>query len=87
MSEELKPCPFCGGPNVERYMAGIECADCGARAPDDLTWNKRASRDAEVQRLREALELYLAAGIGNSSDWRKQLVAFEAARAALKEQQ
>jgi ribosomal protein L37AE/L43A len=42
MAAELKPCPFCGGPNIERHADGvIECCDCGATAQDDLIWNSR----------------------------------------------
>jgi ribosomal protein L37AE/L43A len=42
MAAELKPCPFCGGPNIERHADGvIECCDCGATVQDDLIWNSR----------------------------------------------
>jgi hypothetical protein len=41
MSEELLPCPFCGGRNL--FCGGdVECCDCGAGA-DSAMWNKRAA--------------------------------------------
>lgn len=34
MSEELKPCPFCGSKNIELFMYdGVQCADCTAIWP------------------------------------------------------
>lgn len=50
MSEELKPCPFCGGAAREREQPGsfggygiteISCHGCSARASDKYDWNKR----------------------------------------------
>lgn len=45
------PCPFCGskninynndtGPNDEYFESWIECEDCGARAKNDFSWNRR----------------------------------------------
>ena len=34
MSEELKPCPFCGGSNIteEASFSVVFCADCGGEA-------------------------------------------------------
>ena len=55
-SEELKPCPFCGGSSIvyendciypRDYLWSIECDSCGARIQDDRKeevlriWNKR----------------------------------------------
>ena len=70
MSEELKPCPFCGSSRVDwendvgddddYYMEWWECEECGGRAPTKEAWNARVGeeitkRDAEIERLREAL--------------------------------
>ena len=48
MSEQLKPCPFCGGSNLsDRGDNGIKCHRCGAWGPDQdkgkWWWNTRAS--------------------------------------------
>jgi hypothetical protein len=54
MSDELKPCPFCGGtaqhendtgPNDEGYWTWIECTSCGGKANDAKTWNRRLPSD------------------------------------------
>ena len=53
MSDELKPCPFCGGEAEylpERLMAlGAEppvfCNQCHASALDAAAWNRRAGED------------------------------------------
>lgn len=29
----LKPCPFCGGNNLEDRYVYIKCTDCGAEGP------------------------------------------------------
>lgn len=48
MSEELKPCPFCGGEaDPEGWMngdgeCGPECESCGATASSVIVWNRRA---------------------------------------------
>ncbi len=68
MCEELKPCPFCGGEDVEHLLDGfgnwlvgcvtcdyrIQCVDC---TEDDAIryWNTRPAEDAlkaEVERLK-----------------------------------
>lgn len=66
MTDELKPCPFCGeGPvfaNVPNAPE-IYCEDCGCASISDGTqeevyrlWNARTDiHEAEVKRLREAL--------------------------------
>ena len=40
MTDEIKPCPFCGGTNIQieegtsyRWRVAV-CADCGAQAPE-----------------------------------------------------
>ena len=58
MTEELKPCPFCGGTNcgVRAGTDQIWCV-CGGHSP--YGWNSRPIEDklrAENERLREALE-------------------------------
>lgn len=71
MSENLKPCTFCGGKARYYYEKGndsIVCEECGAKltycdfgdANDELVkqWNSRPIEDAqdkEITRLREAL--------------------------------
>ena len=39
MSEELKPCPFCGSDRINYYEREyIECSSCGCRMPwEELT--------------------------------------------------
>ena len=67
MSDKPKPCPFCGDtepfpthcdPNCCDSVRWFECK-CGAMASNEVTWNTRpleAAKDAEIKRLREALE-------------------------------
>ncbi len=69
---ELKPCPFCGwsGNAVsgtdDIQVAYVECADCGAEGPTEITkeraiesWNHRHDRvQAEVAALKELLRKY-----------------------------
>lgn len=69
MSEELKPCPFCGGePKVtEREgFAFFWCGECGASSKIAKEseareyWNRRPAEDAltaEVERLKNDLEI------------------------------
>lgn len=55
MTEELKPCPFCGGKEVKLFKEGgiwvVECLQClakvGATAEDDVLdfWNSRSIED------------------------------------------
>jgi len=70
MTDELKPCPFCGGENLEEDAIGrVACSGCGATAPYGYhtteTWNTRADLPAtdaqvfaneKVKALVEALE-------------------------------
>lgn len=62
MSDELKPCPFCGGKvDPTGWLTGYgetgpECEECGATAPTLEIWNN--SRMAELEaKLGEAVEL------------------------------
>jgi Zn ribbon nucleic-acid-binding protein len=57
MSEELKPCPFCGSTDIETFYnkTGVDhltCQYCGATAKD---WNTRHEPD-DVNRMRNLLE-------------------------------
>lgn len=59
MSEELKPCPFCGSTNISTDLVGeIECRQCFASGPcseDEWTaWNTRTP-DPRIARLEKAL--------------------------------
>ena len=60
MTDELKPCPFCGSRKVNptgwigqagdgKATSGPACDDCGATAPDADAWNLR---DADGERWR-----------------------------------
>ena len=64
MSEDLKPCPFCGGEDLasggDDKFVGYWCNNCQAQGPNHYggsQWNTRtdATKDAEIARLREAL--------------------------------
>lgn len=67
MSEELKPCPFCGGSAdyCETTVWWLRCDDCGADAPSgetkesaDRLWNFRpdiAAKDSDLTTLRASL--------------------------------
>ena len=55
MSDELKPCPFCGGQakrviDMSIHKEVVMCSDCGARAPQTskttkvvADWNTRTT--------------------------------------------
>ena len=55
MTEELKPCPFCGGEDIEEISNwplswAKFCVDCGGEGPSAFTskraktlWNSRAA--------------------------------------------
>lgn len=74
MSDELKPCPFCGSSHIRNIENGMGqnltgCNSCGSRITyqiEDLelaakVWNTRPVEDAlraENERLREALERF-----------------------------
>ena len=57
MSEELKPCPFCGGSNIteEASISVVFCADCGGEKDTDFggDWNTRPIEDALNARIAE----------------------------------
>ena len=60
MSEELKPCPFCGGPASEAMWPGhVGClnSDCGAYKANlsIAAWNRRASPTPPTTEGREKL--------------------------------
>lgn len=74
MTEELKPCPFCGSTATHHHQSAggdfaVECSDCGARGPLDTAfggcdeyeaWNRRAEVRAVRARC-EKLEAVAAA--------------------------
>lgn len=62
MSEELKPCPFCGGKAQKAPIAaewwttywGVQCANCGCESPGYIdynkaveVWNRRANDETD----------------------------------------
>jgi len=63
MSEELLPCPFCGGRPIWEYCTGDEldilCDTCGITFEEGFrnrkdaieAWNRRDERTAKVQEL------------------------------------
>ena len=60
MSEQLKPCPFCGSEDIRRARRYCECNDCEAMGPDALdgesvadAWNCRAN-DQIASQLQDA---------------------------------
>lgn len=55
MSNELKPCPFCGNTDEDNFsipdLERVSCDVCGAVGPFDgadpiAAWNKRAKEEA-----------------------------------------
>lgn len=60
MSEELLPCPFCGGAGFDRGFRRWECGSCGAEGPcgtkDIATagWNARSHESERMKGLVEA---------------------------------
>ena len=80
MSNELKPCPFCGGSAVidsmgtGRASMKISCEDCGASVEsgdtwidENSAWNTRAEIDSE-QEQRDKLERHNESVRANSND-------------------
>lgn len=60
MSEELKPCPFCGSTSIDpqfalgsdrKYYPG--CLDCGASTDNTIVWNTRAAPKGIIEELNE----------------------------------
>lgn len=73
MSEELKPCPFCGGTYVDTLNCGdgtwtVECSGgCTAQLENNLTekdaidaWNTRPTEKAAREEVLEMACKYLA---------------------------
>lgn len=63
MSEELKPCPFCGSTDIEECDPGcgvhfIECHNCETRGPRSFypegPWNKRPAETTLTAQLSAA---------------------------------
>lgn len=43
MSEELKPCPFCGGKNMRIWNTSTPWVSCGTTKEEAIqAWNRRA---------------------------------------------
>jgi len=72
MSEELKPCPFCGGTDLDRAGRGpmkcwVECLGCTSEGPFGETpaaaiaaWNRRAADDDPPVTRKELAYLLLS---------------------------
>lgn len=61
MTDDLKPCPFCGEKNLVDSGGIVSCASvhCGGAAGRSAVWNTRPVEDklrAEVEKLRAQLE-------------------------------
>ena len=94
MSDELKPCPFCGGKGeIERMGTGrvsmiIACVECGCRLETGETfiskncqWNTRATPTIEpIDGLEEAIDILEV----HMADMGDMAVVLVAARAYLK---
>lgn len=59
MSEELKPCPFCGGSKVFVNCTEYVKCTCGASNGSDADWNTRPIEDA-LRAENEALQKAIA---------------------------
>ena len=57
MSEELKPCPFCGGQLDPTYETFKCCQGCGSEfGCSDETWNNRHTAEIEANAIDELAE-------------------------------
>jgi NMD protein affecting ribosome stability and mRNA decay len=84
MSEELRPCPFCGGTNIctEKGINLNYCDNCSAESNVER-WNARPIEDALNKRIAE-LENFINQLIeaGNEmQSWRRNVNAYNASRA------
>ena len=67
MSNELKPCPFCGSTvGTKRKDNWVKCCDCSARGSQELdrdtahiSWNNRPIEDALKARVEELEKLLM----------------------------
>jgi hypothetical protein len=94
MSEQLKPCPFCGSERVEYHGrdVGVVCNGCGSTGPHDMeseAWNDRAApkpvaTEEDVTRVAKAIEpdVFMRPRINLWAQEYEQ--ALEKARAALR---
>lgn len=60
MTEELKPCPFCGGDVLTRDVSGIFCETCKAQGPMNYdapgtAWNTRSNR---IRMMKDIMKMY-----------------------------
>lgn len=55
MSEELKPCPFCGNdaPREGKISGAVWCEDCHSVGNDQDRWNTRPAEDALAAKVKE----------------------------------
>ncbi len=65
MSQDLKPCPFCGSSDVDMFQVSIMCTPCAAEGPTANTtkeaiaaWNRRTPPAAQ-----EAVHKHLSAAV------------------------
>jgi hypothetical protein len=49
VSDELKPCPFCGASAHQESCRSIECDSCGAQTSDADSWNRRTVSGQEAK--------------------------------------
>lgn len=82
MSERLKPCPFCGGMDVNlrqhlaTNMSWVSCGECGLEAPSETGWTDdhaieywNTRNDAEIKELRAKLFPYADATEISGISW------------------
>ena len=75
MSEELKPCPFCGATNIEpdyvNVPYGLECKSCGASGPPDSQQDPDEAIAAWNQRTQPKVKALEWEDSGDDQSWAK----------------